>query len=101
MARELNIVLFQRGQSADGTDGYWRVGYEYSLSDFGGVLPEKGDVIVPNLASIYEATKYKVYTVESRFFRPAETKNHFINVGLVVTERDGKEEEQHLIVGGG
>jgi hypothetical protein len=101
MSRELNIVLFRRGRSVDGTDGYWRTGHEYSLSDFGGVLPDVGDVVVPYLKDIRDATEYKVYTVESRFFRPDETQKHFINVALVVTERDGKKEEQHLIVGGG
>ncbi len=101
MARELNIVLFKRGRSTDGTDGHWRIGHEYGLSDFGGVLPDVGDVVVPYLKGIRDATEYKVYVVESRFFRPAETEAQFINVGLVVAERDGKKEEQHLIVGGG
>lgn len=101
MARELNIVLFRRGRSADGADGYWRVGHEYSLSDFGGALPDVGDVIAPYLKGILDATEHRVYTVESRFFRPAADEHQFINVGLVVTERDGEKEEQHLIVGGG
>lgn len=101
MARELNIVLFRKSRSADGVDGYWRVGHEYSLSDFGGVLPDRGDVIVPYLKDVRDPEAHPVYTVEKRFFRPAETENHFINVGLVVTERPGLEEECHLLFGGG
>jgi hypothetical protein len=101
MAKELNIRLFKRGRSAMGEDGYWHAGYDYTLSEFGGVLPNVGDNIVPFLSGIVDATEHKVYTVESRFFRPADNPNHFISVGLVVTERDGEAFEQHLIVGGG
>ena len=101
MARELNIRLFKRGRSSDGTDGYWHVGYDYALSDFGGVLPNVGDMIAPSLEGIRDVTKHKVYTVESRFFRPAGSPHQFINVGLVVSERDASSEEEHLIMGGG
>lgn len=100
-AKELHIRLFCRGRAVDGTDGYWHAGYDYTLSDFGGVLPNIGDMIAPYLAGVREVTKHKVYTVESRFFRPAGTHAQFSNVGLVVTERDAKEEEEHLITGGG
>jgi hypothetical protein len=45
-ARELHITLYRRGQSSEGVDGYLKVD-SCMLSDLGGVLPEKGDVIVP------------------------------------------------------
>jgi hypothetical protein len=99
-SRELNIVLFERKLSAAGEDGYWRNGYEFTLSDFGGVLPIKGDLIAPPIGSP-DPTEYPLFTVVDRFFRPAGSKAQFVNVGLVVTERKGKKEEAHLIVGGG
>jgi hypothetical protein len=98
--REPNIVLFQRGRSATGEDGYWRVGYEYTLSEFGGLLPQKGDTIVPMQGDL-DVTKHTVYEVEGRLFRPAGSPNSFINVALIVTERIARKEEQHLILGGG
>jgi hypothetical protein len=99
-SRELYIVLFERKVSAAGEDGYWRVGYEFSLSDFGGILPAKGDLIVPPIGSP-DPTEYPLFTVVDRFFRPAGSKAQFVSVGLVVTERKAKKEEAHLIVGGG
>lgn len=101
MMRELNIRLFRRGRSSDGTDGYWQVGYDFALSDFGGVLPSVGDIISPSVEGVREIQKHKVYTVESRFFRPAGSPHQFINVGLVVSEREASKEEEHLIFGGG
>ncbi|WP_143271633.1 hypothetical protein [Bradyrhizobium mercantei] len=101
MTRELNIRLFRRGRSSDGIDGYWQVGYDFTLSDFGGVLPNVGDMIAPSIEGAREIEKHKVYTVESRFFRPAGSPHQFINVGLVVSERNASKEEEHLIVGGG
>lgn len=101
MTRELNIRLFTRGRSSDGIDGYWQVGYDFVLSDFGGVLPNVGDAIAPYIGDVREIEKHKVYTVQSRFFRPAGSPHQFINVGLVVSERNAGEEEEHLIVGGG
>jgi hypothetical protein len=100
MAKELNIALFRRGRNADGEDGYWRVGYDFVLPEFGGVLPQKGDVIVPYLG-IQKPEDYTLYVVEERFFRPPGSEHQFINVGLVVTERRGASHEGHLLMGGG
>jgi hypothetical protein len=101
MTKELYIRLFKRGRSVEGTDGYWHAGYDFTLSDFGGVLPNVGDLIAPYLEGVREVTRHQIYTVESRFFRPAGTAAQFTNVGLVVTERDAEEVEEHLIMGGG
>jgi hypothetical protein len=34
MSRELNIRLYRKGRSTDGAEGYWQVGYDFTLSDF-------------------------------------------------------------------
>jgi|HubBroStandDraft_3_1064219.scaffolds.fasta_scaffold1116694_1 hypothetical protein len=99
-SRELYIALFERKLSGAGEDGYLRLDYDFSLSDFGGILPTKGDLIVPPIGSP-DPTKYPLFTVVDRFFRPAGSKVLFTTVALVVTEREGKKEEAHLIVGGG
>jgi len=101
VTKELYIRLFKRGRSVDGEDGYWHAGYDFTLSDFGGVLPNVGDKIAPYLEGVREITRHTVYTVESRFFRPAGSPAQFANVGLVVTERDAEAFEEHLITGGG
>jgi hypothetical protein len=46
-------------------------------------------------------TQHKFYIVEERVFRPPGTHNQFVNVVLIVTERNGKPEDEHLITGGG
>jgi hypothetical protein len=69
------------------------------LADFGGVLPEKGDVIVP--WQDRDQTEHTLFVVEDRYFRPPGSSAHSINVGLVVTERPGMKGEAHLIEGGG
>jgi hypothetical protein len=97
-ARELHITLYRRGQSSEGVDGYLKVD-SCMLSDLGGVLPEKGDVIVP--WQDRDQTEQTLFVVEDRYFRPPGSSAHFINVGLVVAERPGLKEEALLIVGGG
>ena len=101
MNRELNIRLYRRGRSTDETDGYWQVGYDFTLSDFAGVLPGVGDTIVPFVAGVREVTQHKFYVVQERVFRPPGTHNQFVNVALIVTERNGVPEDEHLITGGG
>ena len=96
--RELHITLYRRGKSTEGIDGYLKVDV-YKLSDFGGILPQKGDVIVP--WQDRDQTEHTLFVVEDRHFRPPGSSAHSIDVGLVVTERPGLKEEAHLIEGGG
>lgn len=95
---ELNVVLLQKG-----TDGrYLRNGEEFGLSDLGGVLPDRGDIIVPVQGERGAAMDRTVYVVEARYFRPRRAGSKgFTNVGLVVSSRQGREDEQHLLSGGG
>lgn len=94
----LNIALKQAVTDEDGLTRYQKVGFDFTLTDFGGVLPTVGDVIVPP-AGGRNPTKVSVYVVEQRFFRPSGAFGP--SVSLVVSERPGTREESHLIVGGG
>lgn len=101
MSRDLHIRLYKAGRSDDGENGYWQTGYDFKLSEFGGALPNIGDVIVPFAAGIRDVTKLKAFQVEGSLFRPAGTHAQFCNVALIVTERNVEQEEEHLITGGG
>lgn len=94
----LNISLKTTVTDEDGIMRYQKVGFDFTLTDFGGVLPAVGDVIVPP-AGGRNPEKVTVYTVEQRFFRPGAPFG--TSASLVVSERPGTREESHLIVGGG
>lgn len=90
------IILEQR---PDGRIEYNREGY--SISDFGGTLPDVGDLIVDQFlakgSDLDQSASYTVKEVKRRYFHPQTDPKHGPRIRLIVESRQGEEEEHEAI----
>jgi hypothetical protein len=90
------IALFFKGR-----DGTYEKVDDYDLEDLGGTVPMIGDLIVdPGVVQGRDRTdpaNRDVHEVTARYFYPRTTDSASVLVGLLVTTRQGREEEINLL----
>ena len=93
---EIAFRLYTRNEHGELED----MRHEFNLSDFGGIAPVLGDLIVdPGVIGGMDRLRYDnrtVYRVKERYFLPGKGSPDIVWIVLVVEDRCGDREESSL-----